>query len=128
MVTLNPGKKEAIFKFSGGHAGLIVAIFKNLLERTLPRTEVAQIGHLLAYDSIAGECRKIWNSLEAQEQDTLNQLVNSTVSVDSPLQLGSLVSKGVIIKDEQGQISIFSPLFQAFLQTTFEPDESEAAL
>ena len=106
--------------YSGGHSGLISAIFKILLKQdAVLGIETDQTGQLMKYDSIAGECRKIWNCLEDQEQDILLQIRKNNFIATAPLKLNSLIAKGVILKDTRDQISIFSPLFKTFLAETF---------
>ncbi|MCK6628107.1 MAG: AAA family ATPase [Anaerolineae bacterium] len=117
-VELTPLQNALIAKASGGHGGLITTVFKIMLKHPLPHHEDSQLQQLLSYDAIAGECRKIWNSLEAQEQDVLLQLINYDVRPEAWQPLSSLAAKGVVLKDTTaGQPAIFSPLFQKFLQT-----------
>ena len=114
---LQPAQRALILKLSGGHGGLIGAMFRYLLKNTLPHTEEAQIEQLLAQDSVAGECRKIWNSLEDLEQDALLQWRNNNFAVSSSIPLSGLTAKGILIKNGPHQIAAFSPLCQRFLQT-----------
>lgn len=116
-IELAPQQHALVVKLSGGHGGLITSIFKVLLRHPLPPHEDSPLQQLLNYDAVAGECRKIWNSLETQEQDALLQLVNHDARSDSEQALSNLTAKGVILKDTSGQNTIFSPLFQKFLQT-----------
>ncbi|NJN97242.1 MAG: hypothetical protein HC875_25705 [Anaerolineales bacterium] len=116
-IELTPQQHALVVKQSGGHGGLITSVFKVLLRHPLPHHEDSQLQQLLNYDAVAGECRKIWNSLETQEQDALLQLVNPNTRIESGQALSNLVAKGVILKDTSGQNTIFSPLFQKFLQT-----------
>lgn len=111
-------RKEVIYNLSGGHAGLIGAIFKVLFKHGLPHDEAWQIEQLLSYDSVGGECRKIWNSLEIDEQDVLIKLLKQNFAPAEPLALDSLIAKGVILREDGGQIATFSALFQTFLQTS----------
>lgn len=115
---LSPGQQALIVRMSGGHGGLISAVFKILRGHALPHQEESQIQQLLGYDAVAGECRKIWNSLETQEQAGLLQLARGDSGPDKYLPGDSLSAKGVISKDKSGQTIIFSPLFQRFLQTS----------
>lgn len=116
-VELTPSQNALVVKLSGGHGGLITSIFKVLLRHPLPHQEDSQLQQLLNYDAVAGECRKIWNSLETQEQDALLQLINPDTRTESGQALSNLMAKGVILKDSAAQPVIFSPLFQKFLQT-----------
>lgn len=113
---VQPPQQALILQLSGGHGGLIGAIFRYLLKNTLPHTAEAQIEQLLAQDSIAGECRKIWNSLEALEQDVLLQWRNNNFVVTSPVPVSGLIAKGILVQEGQNQMTAFSPLFQRFLQ------------
>jgi hypothetical protein len=113
---LSPGQQALIVRMSGGHGGLIAAVFKILRGHSLPHHEESQIQQLLGYDAVAGECRKIWNSLEVQEQAGLLRLAKGDFELDKYLPVDSLSAKGVISKDRAGQPVIFSPLFQKFLQ------------
>ena len=127
-VELTTPRKEIIFRHSGGHAGLITAIFKVLFKHALAHDETWQIEQLLAYDSVAGECRKIWNTLETGEQELLLQFIKGDLEANPSLAINSLTAKGIISKDASNQITLFSPLFDAFLKMTFgEDEEVEAA-
>lgn len=117
-VELTPQQNALIVKASGGHGGLITTVFKIMLKHSLPHHEDSQFQQLLSYDAVAGECRKIWNSLEVQEQDVLLQLINHNAQPDAWQPLSSLTAKGVVLKDTAAsQTAIFSPLFQKFLLT-----------
>jgi hypothetical protein len=112
---LSPGQEALIERVSGGHGGLIAAVFKILRGHSLPHHEESQLQQLFGFDAIAGECRKIWNSLEAQEQDALLQLAKGYLETENPLALENLAAKGVILKDKSGRLTFFSPLFARFL-------------
>ncbi len=112
---LSPTQQASIAKVSGGHGGLIAAIFKIHRGHSLPHHEGSQLQQLLGYDAVIGECRKIWNSLEAQEQDVLLQLFRGEPAINNPVALDNLTAKGIAIKDTSGRPAIFSPLFEKFL-------------
>lgn len=114
-VALSDSKKEIVLRLSGGHGGLISAIFKILIKQSLPRQAEAQVEQLLSFDSVAGECRKVWNSLESVEQDVLVDLVKADFAPQQRLPLNSLVAKGIILPDT-AIITLFSPLFREFLR------------
>ncbi len=124
-VDLSKSKKQIIFRLSGGHSGLIAAIFKVLFKHSLPHDQDWQIEQLLANEAVAGECRKIWNSLEGPEQDTVIQIVNSHFVPAEPLPLDSLIAKGLFQKGTSQRVSVFSPLFQKFLVMLIEPEPLE---
>ncbi len=119
-VQLTEQQVEMVVHISGGHAGLIGAMFKVWLKRGLPRSEQAQIEQLLGFDSVAGECRKIWNSLETQDQDTLVKIKQADMMPQSPQVLSNLIAKGVIVKDDDNKILLFSPIFDGFLDELTE--------
>ena len=128
---LTENKKEIIHHLSGGHAGLISAIFRVLFKHSLPHDENWQIGQLLSYDSVAGECRKIWNSLDTTEQDTIITILKQNFTPKLPLPLSDLIAKGVLSKAHTDRIEFFSPLFETFLATFLKPmleEEEEADL
>jgi hypothetical protein len=116
-VELSPIQRVLIEKVSGGHGGLVAAVFKISKNHSLPHQEELVFQQLLGYDAVAGECRKIWNSLEAQEQDALLQLAKGGPGIDNPLPWDNLIAKGVIVNDKSGQVALFSPLFERFLAT-----------
>lgn len=118
---LSEAKKEIVWRLGGGHGGLTGAICRVLFKHSLPHDETWQVEQLLAYDSVAGECRKIWNSLEGPEQDALIQLINSNFAPGEPLPLNGLIAKGLIYKEPSGQIDLFSPLFREFLIDLIQP-------
>ena len=118
-IELSEKHQEVIATLSGGHAGLAAAIFKTLAHGSLPRSIDWQIKQLLHFDSIAGECRKIWNSLEDKEQDTLHALVNNGFQLDSGFDLDSLLAKGAVTIHAGKNVMLFSSVFQTFLMDVF---------
>lgn len=103
------GDRTTLLYLSGGHPGLIHALFDIFIEN--PHWLQAQGGsaRAAAHPNIAKECRKLWISLAEDEQRALLGIVQEN---DIPITIKeSLVLKG-ILKDGK----IFSELFANFVK------------
>lgn len=103
---------QHIIGLSGGHPGLIVALMSHLAE-TKP-TGQTWLDWAIGEPKVTEECRKIWNSLQQQEQQTLSYIAHSVSTAFKDRE--SLLLKGLIQVAETTNIQIFSPLFDNFIQ------------
>lgn len=97
---LAPQARVALIEASGGHPGLIVAMFGELVE-----------GRATPGDAVHEECRKLWASLPLDEQIALYQLARDQPARDTHA-LEDLTLKGLV---RGGQP--FSPIFAQYVCT-----------
>ena len=118
QLPLPDGLDRELFRLTGGHAGLLRAVYLGVMERnlTLPPGNVEIASSLL--EDIPGalvECEKIWHSLSPRERRTLLFLRE-----ERPLEeaerpyLRQLQIKGIL--SEAAPPQLFAPIFAAFTQ------------
>jgi len=108
--TLNQQQTHELLKLTGGHPGLIRAIFSTMKQQPSPELDIAA-GSL----SVQDECMRIWLSVTREEQKILTALANDAKqSVPSHI-LDQLRCKGLVDGNwvEAGQI--FSSIFASFI-------------
>lgn len=98
-----------LFDLSGGHPGLLVALFELAAKVGLDATPAELIKHR----TIKEECEKLWLGLAEDEQLTLLHLPQ--IDKDSEQVLDVLQLKGVVQKKE-GHNRLFSPLFAEYVK------------
>ncbi len=115
---------EHLYKLSGGHAGLLRAMFLawhgrenvgSLVGDHPQRTvQISEVSQWLRIPNVLEECRKIWHSLNVDEQRTLKRKAAGFTTVSSNIpHLDELKLKGVLVN--HAPQSVFSPLFATFV-------------
>jgi DNA-binding winged helix-turn-helix (wHTH) protein len=105
-------------ELSGGHPGLLERTY-SILRDTQPdpaaelRTTVVELSGRRA---IQKECRRLWDELEAQEQEGLLILIGAGAVALGADQRQALEMKGLVVAAEGGGLAVFSPIFEAFVQ------------
>lgn len=104
-----------LLRLSGGHPGLMVALFDVLL-----RTEGGFPGEglmqwTLAQPQVSEECRKLWGGLAKDEQLALSRLAQGIGASYSLRQL--LALKGLIQATPEGEIEFRSPVLCKYVLT-----------
>lgn len=110
--------EEQLVVLSGGHPGFLVALIDSLIDEQPMYQTWSQWAQGLS--KIQEECRKIWQGLRREEQNTLrHQTQNITTSVR---ERQSLILKGLLQDRGRGNITLFSPLFHHYVANlaTFE--------
>lgn len=118
---LSPVAVSEILTTTGGHGGLLRAVFPHLENGRLPA-----ISRLLAQPGVVDECQRLWRSLLAEDQQTLARLAGQPAKgYAGPAQgyarpapqpeLEALRRKGLLGGDWRQPDEIFSPLFEAYL-------------
>lgn len=106
-------QEEAMLLLSGGHPGMLVALFDAILrngERP-PSGDPAQWA--LAQPQVLEECRKLWNGLQQDEQLALSRLAQGIGAAYGVREL--LTLKGLIVAERPDEVSLFSPVFNAYV-------------
>ncbi len=108
---LSEEEKHRLYLVSGGHAGLLKQAYikSNYGERANDSDLTTQ---LLSYKVIRDECAKILESLDQDELEILTAVARNQKTRASPERLKG---KGILAQDLNGALSIFSPLFAAYL-------------
>jgi hypothetical protein len=124
-------QEEAMLVLSGGHPGLLVALFDVILrggERALSG-ELSEWA--LAQPQVLEECRKLWSGLAEDEQLALSRLVQGIGAAYGVREL--LALKGLIVAQRPDGVSFFSSVFKeyvlahgAFSDQTLSLDEGAA--
>ncbi len=99
-----------LYQITGGHAGLLRMCFTYVATSQLDPGSL-QIPSLLTVDAVWRECRRIWASLDDDEQTALaSRSKNIPVGDIDQATWQKLTQKGILTGEDQ----IFSPLFQEF--------------
>jgi hypothetical protein len=101
--------KEKLVSLSGGHPGLILALFDILTEKPGLIEEENVVG-LVGEPLIVAECAKLWISLPEEEQQGLS-------NVTQAIPLSDEIRKRLALKGLVTNSAIFSPLFFRYIRT-----------
>jgi len=110
-----PGTREKIFHASGGHPGLILAMFGLLTQIPEDDHHLIDFGWLAEQPNIKEECRKLFESLLVDERQQLAEFAKNRSTSIPPDIATTLFAKG-ILRFEERKVEIFSPIFNIYLQ------------
>jgi hypothetical protein len=108
-----------LYLLGGGHAGLLRALFfASQFDTTLGASGLttAASEKLASHPDVEAECRKIWDSLEPEEQAALTALANG--GAPDPDGLHRLERRGLVHPRLNGRFEFFSPVFQKNLPSS----------
>jgi DNA-binding response OmpR family regulator len=111
-----------VVELSGGHPGLMERIH-GLLRRAPPGPAPslqAAATALSEQQPIQKECRRLWDELEDEEHAGLLALTRGERLPPGTVQRRALEAKGLVLEREGGDLAIFSPVFEAFVQQESE--------
>jgi len=117
QITLSDEDIAFIFEMSGGHPGLLQVVCQIMADNTVAevvRDNRFVLMHLADNENIRGECIKLWRNISPERQRALIEFVGSD-KITADLQQ-ALLRKGILTKDAQGRIKVFSKLFEAFIR------------
>jgi DNA-binding winged helix-turn-helix (wHTH) protein len=107
----------SLIELSGGHAGLLKTVLR-LLWNAPPDFGLDRLAPTLTEEPlIQTECRKVWDSLAANEQTPL-RLLATNKPID-PLALDRLKRRGLVRTNPARSTALFSPLFADFVRRQF---------
>ena len=116
---LTPEKRDKVYLASGGHPGMIVAMFSILIDNPNAAGKFSSpdwLDWFGSQDSIREECRKLFEGLVDDERKGLEFFVHGKRNDIPPLVRKALVAKGLLQKNGN-DYEVFSPLFKKYLLT-----------
>jgi hypothetical protein len=105
-----------LYELAGGHAGLLRSLFfatqfsADLAAASMSASAWQRLG---AHADVEGECRKIWDSLEPEEQADLERLIRRKPPTSDGLR--RLEKRGLVRVHLNRPVEIFSPIFEECL-------------
>jgi DNA-binding winged helix-turn-helix (wHTH) protein len=130
---LKERKAVQLVYLSGGHPGLLVALFEAVISKESPAS--ANPADWLSIPSIRAECQKLWDGLQPDEQLYLLRLETELADHNTSRAQELLALKGLITTDDKGQPQLFAPLFSHFVKQQdlhdvydFRVDEATASV
>ena len=110
---LSPDWREAFYQASGGHPGLINALFNQRLTHSIGKEQIENPSWIINQGIIKEECIKIFSSLTDDEQKGLIAFAGNNSVPGQVLKL--LTAKG-ILQNKDNAYKTFSPIFDIYLQ------------
>jgi hypothetical protein len=115
---LTPSLRETFYKASGGHPGLINALFNQRINVSAGKEQMDDPAWVTSDGILKEECNKIFGSLSNEEQQGLLSFVSGNPV--PPKALKTLQAKGFIQKKNHSN-KIFSVIFEKYLQEKVVP-------
>ena len=112
---LSKESREWIREVSGGHPGLIQALFVLLIEKSPTINQMQNMEWISKQEMISEEFRKIWEGLLENEQKDIPKISKGDYASVSPATGKLLLAKG-LIKASNGRMVYFTPIFGYWLQ------------
>ena len=114
-LSLSADKREWLYTFSGGHPGLMQALFKLIKDHPQSFAQHSNVEWCAKQEAIREEFRKIWIGLLKDEQTGLLEFVHGNQTRVSASTGKLLLAKGLLKPSNSGNVKIFSPLFEYLL-------------
>lgn len=111
---LSQDKREWLCINSGGHPGLIQALFAIFKEHPHATAQMGNINWYAAQESVKEEFRKLWAGLLEDEKSGLLEFARGNQNAMSQATGKLLTAKG-LLKSTPSGINFFSPLFGPWL-------------
>ena len=123
-LVLSTQDEESIATVTAGHPGLIAAVFEHARREGVPRGVANGLDRYLQDMLVLEECRKIWLSIDPDEQHALIDLAHGrTSNGESNYVLDYLEVKGLIGRnDGTGKMAIFSTIFERYVVQYGSPE------
>lgn len=110
---LSQRAREIFYQASGGHPGLINALFNHQINKESGLEQIEDPSWVINQGIIKEECTKVFNSLSEDEQHGLLAFIQENPLHPQTLKL--LKAKGFLRKNG-GAYEIFSPIFRLYLK------------
>jgi len=114
---LSERARSQLLWLSGGHPGLILALFDAFIDEGIPE-EIEWAQWASAQSVVQEECRKLWIGLADDERLALSHLAQGLGAADDVRWV--LALKGMI-RQTKGQEVLFSPVFAHYVLTQGTP-------
>ena len=111
---LSQEQREWLCMVSGGHPGLIQALFTILKENPTFSSKMQNLDWLVVQESVREEFRKIYNGLLENEKMALVEFARGNPSAILP-EIGKLLLTKGLLKTSGSTAAFFSPLFGRWL-------------
>ena len=107
-----------ILELTGGHAGLITAVFELGRRAGVPLVDSEGIEQCVREPSTMEECRKIWLSVDSDEQIVLAAIATGSQVPSEYIQLVvHLETKGIVFRNGLSSLPrLFCPLFSRYIE------------
>ncbi|MBK8780916.1 MAG: hypothetical protein IPO22_03780 [Anaerolineales bacterium] len=112
---LSKENREWVWEVSGGHPGLIQALFILLKEKSPDAAQMQNLDWISKQDMVREEFRKLWDGLLEDEQKDLPKIAGGDYGSVSPATGKLLLAKG-LIKPYSGRMVYFTPLIGCWLK------------
>ena len=112
---LSKESREWVWANSGGHPGLLQALFSLIKEKPPAPAQMQNMERLAKQELVSEEFRKISDGLLDEERDALKKIAHGDQNSVPPLTGKLLVAKGMV-KPLSGRMTFFSPLFGYWLK------------
>lgn len=112
---LTKESREWLWTNSGGHPGLIQALFTLIKEINPSTAQLNTLEWAAKQEIVRNEFRKIWMGLSEEEQDGLTKISHGDQAYISPTTGKLLLAKGMI-KLSKERLICFTPLFDLWLK------------
>lgn len=113
QVTLARDDADRLVRATGGHPGLLKTAFGVAREAALPAGWPALLRCLNHERSVREECRKLVESLDAEERHSIETIALGLA--ERPRSTHTLNAKGLIVTRATGQPEVFSPLLREYV-------------
>lgn len=111
---LSPKKRDWVCANSGGHPGLIQALFTIFKEKSSAVAQMENIQWFVAQESVREEFRKLWMGLLEEEKNGLSEFARGNNTVMPPIIAKSLISKGLLRRNDT-KFVFFCPSFEKYI-------------
>ena len=116
---LTPAVRERLYEASGGHIGLVQALYGLLIENPKANEIIGTGGWLEWFgrqSDCIEECRKIWDGISDVEKDGLSAFANGEFDKIFLSVEKMLFAKGLLRRDD-GEARFFSPIFEQYIHS-----------
>jgi hypothetical protein len=112
---LSQDKRDWLCTNSGGHPGLIQALFTVFKENSHSAAQMGNISWFAGQDSVKDEFRKLMAGLLVDEKKGLVEFARGNQTAMSVATGKLLLAKGLLKQANSGKVKVFSPIFEYWL-------------
>lgn len=120
---LTPTQRDFIYSLSGGHPGYMLALMNAAYQNPTMLDTYREMERVSTLPLIDDESRRIWESFLESEKLGIMEYIRGTGNV-SAYELKLLLLKGIIRRQGNGAVELFSPLFRAFIEKALQNNQA----